>query len=565
MLAALGRASLEAGVVVSIVWLLCRMLPRLSAATRTALWWCAAAKFVLALVWVAPIPLPILPDSSVAVQRAGALFQSPRAPRSPDLLPQTIASMPDPDSVAGSRLPWSFAVIGIWTAGFLLASGVEMNRWRRVRAVVRASQPAPDDLLAASARLAACIGLRRTPAVRLSPDVDTPLVTGLSKPVVLLPAGRFARLSTLHQQMALCHELVHVKRADVWFGFVPAIAERLFFFHPLARVASREYALWREAACDAAVLDALDAAPQDYGRLLLDLGVARPRVGLSAAGASWSFSILQRRILMLRDPSPRSLGVRLSTAAAAVVALALIAPVRPIARSSSGFAPAPDVAVEQQTAESPAKEKLNYIFFADDNHTTMSGSTEDVDRARRFKRPGERMLWFRHDGREYVLRNEATLQRIGALWGPMNALGQAQGQLGGKQGALGATQGTIGARQWELGAQQGMLGERQRRLAAQRADIEHRLHTTGERAAVEADRRRLEAEMRALDQETAALDRRMRELEKPMRDLDEQMRALDRDMQALDAEMRAAVARAEAEMRQLIERAIASGDAELVK
>jgi bla regulator protein BlaR1 len=268
---------------------------------------------------------------------------------------------------------------------------------------------------------------------------------------------------------------------------------------------------------------------------------------------------------MLRHPSPRSLGVRLSTAAAAVVALALIAPVRPIARSSSGFAPAPDVAVEQQTAESPAKEKLNYIFFVDDDHTTMSGATEDVERARRLKRPGEPMLWFRHGGREYVLRDPATLRRIAAMWGPANAIGDAQGQLGGKQGALGATQGMIGARQGELGAQQGMIGDRQSRLADQRSELERRVEARGEGAALEADRRRLDAEMRALDREMAQLDSRMRELDKPMRELDAQMRALDQDMRLLDAKMREVVERAEAEMRALITRAIASGDAELVK
>ena len=107
--------------------------------------------------------------------------------------------------------------------------------------------------------------------------------------------------------MALCHELAHMKRGDVWLGCVPAAAERIFFFHPLAHLAAREYVFWREAACDAAVLAALDAAPQSYGRLLLDLGVSRQRATLAAAGAAWSFSNLRRIIVMLDHPSAPSL------------------------------------------------------------------------------------------------------------------------------------------------------------------------------------------------------------------------------------------------------------------
>ena len=107
---------------------------------------------------------------------------------------------------------------------------------------------------------------RRIPAVRLSDEVETPLVAGLRRPTVLLPARRFVELPERQQRMAICHELAHVKRADLWLGCVPALAERLFFFHPLVHVAAREYALSREAACDAAVLDATAAPPrQEYG------------------------------------------------------------------------------------------------------------------------------------------------------------------------------------------------------------------------------------------------------------------------------------------------------------
>ena len=54
-------ASIGGAVGAALVWIVCRLAPRLSAPARAMLWWCVAAKFVTALVWVAPVRLPVLP------------------------------------------------------------------------------------------------------------------------------------------------------------------------------------------------------------------------------------------------------------------------------------------------------------------------------------------------------------------------------------------------------------------------------------------------------------------------------------------------------------------------
>ncbi len=71
MVATLARASVDGAVLVAAVWVISRLL-RLSPATRTVLWWCAAAKFVLALVWTTPIAIPVLPAATTVRQEAGA-------------------------------------------------------------------------------------------------------------------------------------------------------------------------------------------------------------------------------------------------------------------------------------------------------------------------------------------------------------------------------------------------------------------------------------------------------------------------------------------------------------
>ena len=146
---------------------------------------------------------------------------------------------------------------------------------RRLRHLADAAKPVPDAIAAEVDRLAGALGLRHTPAVRVSDDIETPQVFGLFRPTVLLPEAALTALTPRERAMTLCHELAHVRRLDLAFAWAPAVMERLLFFHPGARLAAREYAFAREAACDADVLQHLGEAPRDYGRLLLRLGVTR--------------------------------------------------------------------------------------------------------------------------------------------------------------------------------------------------------------------------------------------------------------------------------------------------
>jgi beta-lactamase regulating signal transducer with metallopeptidase domain len=334
------RASIDGAIAVSLVWLVCRACPRLTAATRAWLWWLAAAKFVVALVWTAPILLPQAPPVEIVNDRSNA----PPAVADVAAIDGPIASgtagAADAVGVATARPivapanPWPVALNLMWVVGVFVAAGLAVRDWRRASRLVAQSSAATPDILGIVQPLASRLSLGRVPEVRMSPDVETPLVVGVARPVVLLPAIGFARLSDRQRQMSICHELVHIRRADLRLGCVPALAELLFFFHPFTRLAAREYALAREAACDAAVLEALDAAPQEYGRLLVDLGVAEPRARLAAAGASWSSSTLKRRLVMLNNLSSVSSPSRVLAAVAIAVAAVSIVPVKLVARQA---------------------------------------------------------------------------------------------------------------------------------------------------------------------------------------------------------------------------------------
>jgi beta-lactamase regulating signal transducer with metallopeptidase domain len=576
MLDDLARASFDGAVLVGAIWVLTRAVPHLPAGVKATLWWCAATKFVLTLVWT-PLVLPVLP---VPGQPVAQIQQ----------VPQNTGAVPMGSAATalltnGRRLDWMTFAAATWILGLCLSAALAARRWRQTRAVIAQSSPAHEAVTRLAGELASALSVRRVPEVRMSTDIDSPLVAGVFRPVVLLPAGRVPHMTAEQHRMAICHELAHLQRGDVWLGCVPAAAERIFFFHPLVRLAAREYAFWREAACDAAVLRALGAAPQAYARLLLDLGVARPRPALSAAGAAWSFSNLKRRIVMLQQPSTPSRRARVLTNAVLVFTVLAVAPLRLGARPAvPPPEPPPAVSVgipsepavtrwpvesavwpQSKTVVSPDKE-LTFVLLTGDQ-TMMSGSSRDVERARAQRNGGEPLLWFRHEGREYIVRDEALVKQAIELWAPVGRIGEQQGEIGSRQGALGAKQGAIGAQQGTLGARQGALGARQGALGAQQGALGLRgpRPSEKERRDIEQERREIDEKMRELDKEMQALGEEMRKLEAPMQKLGAEMEALGVEMEALGRRMAEASLKAETGLRLLVRDAIASGAAQPVR
>jgi bla regulator protein BlaR1 len=377
---------------------------------------------------------------------------------------------------------------------------------------------------------------------------------------------------------------------------VPALAERLFFFHPLAILAAREYLLAREAACDRAVLRLLNVAPHDYGRLLLALGVSPLRAGLAAAGSSRSFSNLKRRITMLGHRSPSSLA-RIAGWLGAGAAVCALIPIQLAVRPTSmplvvsphlkpwpwaakaedaaaaASGPAASIAEAEPNANADApqkeaadhKDRLEFVLVNRDRHgVTMSGSSQDADRLKRLY-GDERVLWFRYDGKEYVVKDTAAIDEAEQINRPVAAIGAKQGEIGAKQGAVGAKQGAVGAKQGEIGARQGAIGAKQGHIGAQQAALAARQLATSsdpEKREIDAEHERLAKEMNALNEQMEKLNEEMHQAAQPMDGYDEEMRGLSREMDALSLEMNEAVAKANSEMIALVERLIKSGVAQ---
>lgn len=337
LLERLAWTSLQGAVLVGVLVVLMRLRPSWTPALRSRLWWLVSAQLLIGLAWGAPLSLPLLPPSSAPIEAPAA--QTAVTEATSEWTHGPTGDLPatrDSGVLAITpHLDWHDALALAWMALVLLQLALAIRQGLRAHRLRTDAESCRDAALQTlCATQARRMGLRSVPQLRRSDAITSPQVGGWLRPTVLLP-GHVA-LSREHVLLALRHELAHLCRGDLWLGLLPALAQRLFFFHPAAHWAAREYAIEREADCDARALTNSDIAPQVYGQLLLELGVS-PRRHADLAGASPSFRQLKRRLTMLQS-SPRSSHRLIQAALVLTVASAGLLPYRVTARTS---APAP--------------------------------------------------------------------------------------------------------------------------------------------------------------------------------------------------------------------------------
>ena len=112
-------------------------------------------------------------------------------------------------------------------------------------------------------------GWKRSVSVRLSDAVTVPMVWGLFRPVILLPADA-DEWEPERQRAVLLHELAHIQRQDWLMQTIAQITCAVYWFNPLVWFAVRRMQAEAERACDDHVLNA-GYQSTDYAQHLLDI------------------------------------------------------------------------------------------------------------------------------------------------------------------------------------------------------------------------------------------------------------------------------------------------------
>lgn len=184
-------------------------------------------------------------------------------------------------------------------------------------------------------------------------------------------------------------------------------------------------------------------------------------------------------------------------------------------RRRIGFAALAALSALAMASPAAASDHAYYVLFTPGTESVMmSGSTDDITRARSLRHGNEALLYARVNGVAYIIRDPETLRSAGAIFRP-------QAEMGSKQAELGSRQAELGSRQAALGAQQAALGAKQAHIGALQSDA---------RPSEQAEYGRQQDE---LGRQQDALGRQQDELGKQQDALGQQQDALGREQDRL--------------------------------
>jgi beta-lactamase regulating signal transducer with metallopeptidase domain len=224
-----------------------RIMPRISAAHRFAIW---AAGFGVAA------GLPLLALLNFGASRAAATG---------------VANSGVTGSSVGPLLQldarWGLAIAGLWVAASLIRGAVLAVHSIRLRRLWKAARPVD-----ANATLAAALEDVRGGRVTICTTemLDRPSVIGFLAPRILIPAWLMARLTPDELHQIVLHEAEHLRRGDDWTNLLQKLTLVAFPLNPALAWIEHRLGREREMACDEGVIR-ITNAPRAYAACLASL------------------------------------------------------------------------------------------------------------------------------------------------------------------------------------------------------------------------------------------------------------------------------------------------------
>ncbi|PCJ18818.1 MAG: hypothetical protein COA96_16555, partial [SAR86 cluster bacterium] len=171
-----------------------------------------------------------------------------------------------------SSLPLYLIFACIWIAGFLILTLGLLRSFHNIERISRNSRALSDVDRQRLHSLTYEAGKGQSSLdpnfnLRESDEIESPMLTGLLTPVILLPNGFISKLSEEQLRSVLLHELAHLQRGDLLANFLQKIIASVFWFHPLVHVMDRMISRAREEICDNYVL--AEQEPLEYSEALL--------------------------------------------------------------------------------------------------------------------------------------------------------------------------------------------------------------------------------------------------------------------------------------------------------
>lgn len=361
------RASWQGGLFIAVVWVICKVFRSLPAAGRNWLWWIASVQMLVRLVSIATLPLPLLPAPQEVNANGNAAQIDLSAPtreygdsQVSRHFETTVIRPPAPAPQKAPAIPPSPAALmmGIWLVGVGLSIAFSLKRLTATRRMLSHAEPITDGpILEIVQEFCTDSGLKQ-PRLLESNLALCPLLAGWLHPAIVVPLEIVESLDESQLRMALAHEFAHLRRHDLWLGIVPALTQCLFFFHPLAWLATHEGAATRESACDSDALRISGATPAAFARLLLN--TAQSRSSMAVLGTAFGYRLIHRRISMLKTLTASNTR-RYRGASTIVLALAALCALPWSVTAQSGTHAIPTTKAKKTSKSHKASAKKHFV------------------------------------------------------------------------------------------------------------------------------------------------------------------------------------------------------------
>ena len=285
------------------------------------------------------LPTPWLKPAGKPPSHLPAVPAAPALPASPVKI---LMELPERSEPIRSLLP---AAEILWLSiACCLASVFLIRGFLLIQRFRKGARPDPD----AARILKGMAKTRRVPAVSRTDRISTPLLTGLLRPIILLPEHPF---SPADLTLILTHEYTHYRYRDLFLKLFLLLTACVQWFNPLGWLLVRESGFLCEEACDWRITRHLDREERRrYGRILLETMDHCPEGGFSAA-LSDSGRLIEKRLKKMLHASPMK---KRFVALAAAAVLALCGAGTVLAVSLSPNAPAVTPSAPETTPEAPS-------------------------------------------------------------------------------------------------------------------------------------------------------------------------------------------------------------------
>ncbi len=170
-------------------------------------------------------------------------------------------------SFLNDYLPWfvGFYLLGIFWYSLRLSINFFQTNQLKKKGIFELDADWQEHITSLSERM----NIRRPLKTFFSRYVNTPMMIGFLKPVILLPLSLMNHLTPQQFEAILLHELAHIRRNDYLLNILQSVIDTILFFNPFTWWITNKIREERENCCDEMVLQLSD--PYHYARALLAL------------------------------------------------------------------------------------------------------------------------------------------------------------------------------------------------------------------------------------------------------------------------------------------------------